>query len=164
MEDFYKILELSRDATKEQIKKAYHNLSRKYHPDYNQSQDAISKFRKIAEAYETLNDQNKKHLYDSKLPKPKPKLRPTKTADDFKKKDHYGYEISIDLSKDPNLGLKNIKDAPPPKYDIWGQPIKQEKQNYFRDSVTYSGARNEPEFDTELFWRIQEQKNKNRKI
>lgn len=48
-EDFYDILGVSRDATERQIKKAFHTLAMKYHPDRNKSPDAESKFREIAE-------------------------------------------------------------------------------------------------------------------
>ena len=48
-QDFYHILGLPRDASERQIKKAFHKLAMKYHPDRNKSPDAESKFRDIAE-------------------------------------------------------------------------------------------------------------------
>lgn len=65
--DYYEILGISRDATPDQIKDAYKNLARKYHPDMNQDKDkkaAEEKFKEISEAYEVLIDPQKKQLYD----------------------------------------------------------------------------------------------------
>ena len=58
---FYKILEISSDASNDEIKKAYRKLSLKYHPDRNPNDPlAVGIFQKINEAYETLGDVEKK--------------------------------------------------------------------------------------------------------
>ncbi|XP_008314033.1 dnaJ homolog subfamily B member 9a [Cynoglossus semilaevis] len=62
--DYYEILGLPRDATERQIKKAFHKLALKYHPDRNKGPDAEAKFREIAEAYETLSDDKRRKEYD----------------------------------------------------------------------------------------------------
>ncbi|XP_013872416.1 dnaJ homolog subfamily B member 9 [Austrofundulus limnaeus] len=62
--DYYDILGVPRDATERQIKKAFHKLALKYHPDRNKDPDAEAKFREIAEAYETLSDDRKRREYD----------------------------------------------------------------------------------------------------
>lgn len=62
--DLYKVLELTKRASKEEIKKAYRTLTRKYHPDRNP--EYKDKFTEINEAYEILSDQNKRRVYDSK--------------------------------------------------------------------------------------------------
>lgn len=62
--DYYDILGVPKDATERQIKKAFHKLAMKYHPDRNKSPDAEVKFREIAEAYETLSDDAKRREYD----------------------------------------------------------------------------------------------------
>jgi len=67
MVDYYKLLELDRDASEQEIKKAYRKLAMKYHPDKNQNNnenDASEKFKQIAEAYEVLGDVQKKQHYD----------------------------------------------------------------------------------------------------
>ncbi|XP_028256609.1 dnaJ homolog subfamily B member 9-like [Parambassis ranga] len=62
--DYYDILGVPRDATERQIKKAFHKLALKYHPDRNKGPDAEAKFREIAEAYETLSDDKRRREYD----------------------------------------------------------------------------------------------------
>ncbi|WP_157054967.1 DnaJ domain-containing protein, partial [Salidesulfovibrio brasiliensis] len=63
--DYYKILGVSRSASKEEIGKAYKKLARKYHPDLNPNdKSAEDKFKEIGEAYEVLKDPEKRKLYD----------------------------------------------------------------------------------------------------
>ena len=60
-------LGLKRAATKGEIKAAYFELAKKYHPDINPSPGAKAKFEKIVEAYEVLSNQSEKVAYDSKM-------------------------------------------------------------------------------------------------
>ncbi|XP_042873955.1 dnaJ homolog subfamily B member 9-like isoform X2 [Penaeus japonicus] len=62
--DYYEVLGISRSATDREIKKAFRKLAVQYHPDKNQEPGAEEKFREIAEAYETLSDEDKKREYD----------------------------------------------------------------------------------------------------
>ncbi|MCS6772593.1 MAG: molecular chaperone DnaJ [Anaerolineae bacterium] len=62
--DYYKVLGVSRDASQEEIKKAFRRLARQYHPDINKSPDAEAKFKEINEAYEVLSDEQKRAAYD----------------------------------------------------------------------------------------------------
>ncbi len=60
----YDTLEISENASQEEIKKAYRKLARKYHPDINKDSGAEEKFKEINAAYEVLSDENKKAQYD----------------------------------------------------------------------------------------------------
>jgi len=62
--DYYKILGVGKDASEEEIKKAYRKMALKYHPDKNNEQGAEETFKEIAEAYEVLSDANKKAAFD----------------------------------------------------------------------------------------------------
>ena len=64
--DYYEILGVSKDATDEELKKAYRKLAKKYHPDANpdNKKEAEAKFKEINEAYETLSDKQKRQMYD----------------------------------------------------------------------------------------------------
>lgn len=63
--DYYKILHVGKDASQEEIKRAYRKLARKFHPDVNKSADAEAKFKEINEAYEVLKDDEKRKAYDN---------------------------------------------------------------------------------------------------
>ena len=63
--DYYEVLGISRNATKEEIKNSYRKLALQYHPDRNKSPDAEEKFKEISEAYAVLSDDEKKQQYDS---------------------------------------------------------------------------------------------------
>lgn len=65
-EDYYKILEVSKAATQDEIQKAYRKLARKHHPDLNQEdpKGAKAKFQKVQEAYDILGNPEKRKIYD----------------------------------------------------------------------------------------------------
>lgn len=62
--DYYKILGVDKDATDETIKKRYHILARKYHPDVSTETNAEAKFKEIREAYDVLKNPQKRQAYD----------------------------------------------------------------------------------------------------
>jgi molecular chaperone DnaJ len=62
--DYYEILGVKKDASKEDLKKAYRKLVKTYHPDVNKESDAEDKFKEIQEAYEVLSDDTKRTAYD----------------------------------------------------------------------------------------------------
>ena len=62
--DYYEVLGVSRNAGKDELKKAYRGLARQYHPDVNNNADAGEKFKEINEAYEVLSDDDMRARYD----------------------------------------------------------------------------------------------------
>ncbi len=62
--DYYEVLGVSKDASQEEIKKAYRQMARKFHPDVNKAADAEEKFKEAKEAYDVLSDDQKKATYD----------------------------------------------------------------------------------------------------
>lgn len=62
--DLYEILGVAKDATKEEIAKAYRKLARTYHPDANKEEGAIEKFKEVTGAYEVLGDSENRAQYD----------------------------------------------------------------------------------------------------
>ncbi|PMC59104.1 molecular chaperone DnaJ [Dolosicoccus paucivorans] len=62
--DLYDVLGVSRDASDQEIKRAYRKLSKKYHPDINKEPDADEKFKEVTQAYEVLSDEQKRAAYD----------------------------------------------------------------------------------------------------
>ena len=63
--DYYKILGVSRNASKDDIKQAYRKLARKYHPDVSKAADAEARFKEVNEAHEVLKDPEKRATYDA---------------------------------------------------------------------------------------------------
>lgn len=65
--DYYKLLEINKDASPEEVKKSYNRLAKKWHPDKNldNKEEATEKFKQISEAYHILSDPEKREIYDN---------------------------------------------------------------------------------------------------
>jgi curved DNA-binding protein len=62
--DYYEVMGVARDASPEDVKRAYRRLARKYHPDVSKEKDAEERFKEVGEAYEVLRDPEKRAAYD----------------------------------------------------------------------------------------------------
>lgn len=62
--DYYKIMEIEKNASQDEIKRAYRKLARKYHPDVSKETNAEIRFKEVGEAYEVLKDPEKRAAYD----------------------------------------------------------------------------------------------------
>tara|TARA_R110002111_G_C6006607_1_gene374036 strand:+ start:6808 stop:7779 length:972 start_codon:yes stop_codon:yes gene_type:complete len=62
--DYYKIMGVGKDASQDEIKRAYRKLARKFHPDVSKEANAEERFKEVGEAYEVLNDPEKRTAYD----------------------------------------------------------------------------------------------------
>ncbi len=99
MYDYYKILDIPRDATLEDIKHAYRNKAKLVHPDINNSPKANEVFAIVNEAYEVLIDERKRYLHNIKL-----NYADTTKANAERKKQYYGSSVKNDSYTNPNTG------------------------------------------------------------
>jgi curved DNA-binding protein CbpA len=70
IDDYYRVLGVSQDATTPEIRRAYRRLARRHHPDRNPKPDGPERFRAVAEAYAVLNDPARRARYDHTLQPP----------------------------------------------------------------------------------------------
>lgn len=123
--DYYEILGVNRNATSDDIAKAYRKMAIKYHPDRCKAPSAADKFKLVNEAYCTLIDVNKRAIYNSRLPKVKVTVKPVKKSlKSMTDEERYAYY----RDNDPNLNGSRKDVIVPPKFDIWGIPLTLEEQ------------------------------------
>ncbi|SFA80237.1 J domain-containing protein [Clostridium frigidicarnis] len=100
MKDYYKILELNKDASKDDIKSAFRKLAKKYHPDTNVDDKTLSaKFQEINEAYGVLRDEKSRKEYDEKL---------NNQSNNFKKSNKTKQKTNNSNSSDMKSTMENL--------------------------------------------------------
>uniref|UniRef100_H0ZC18 DnaJ heat shock protein family (Hsp40) member B8 n=1 Tax=Taeniopygia guttata TaxID=59729 RepID=H0ZC18_TAEGU len=92
MVDYYNVLGLQKNASQDDIKKSYHKLALKWHPDKNprNKEEAEKKFKEIVEAYEVLSDPQKRSLYDHSVEESRAR-RERNEADYYSFHFHHGF-------------------------------------------------------------------------
>jgi len=121
--DYYKILNVSRDAKEDEIKKSYRKLARKYHPDLNpNNKESESLFKEVSEAYMVLSDKEKRAAYDTGGVDP--------NAQDFRQGPYYTETQSGDSSRyrdifNENFGGINFE-------DLFREQARRQKTQSFR--------------------------------
>jgi curved DNA-binding protein len=83
--DYYEIMGVARDASADEIKRAYRRLARKYHPDVSKEKDAEARFKEVGEAYEVLRDPEKRAAYDQLGRRP--------SGEDFRPPPNWNFEF-----------------------------------------------------------------------
>lgn len=86
--DYYEIMGVARDASPDDIKRAYRRLARKYHPDVSKEKDAEARFKEVGEAYEVLRDPEKRAAYDQLGRRP--------TGEEFRPPPNWNFEFEGD--------------------------------------------------------------------
>ena len=131
MNNYYEILGVSKDATQDDIKKAYRKLAIQYHPDKNP--EGADKFKEIAQAYDIIGDENKRRDYDNRLNNPFAGGGNGMSYEDF---------INQMFGNQPNNPFKNAqrrKSAPDKIIKVQISPIESYKGadktiNYIKDN------------------------------
>ena len=101
--DYYKILEIHRHASTQEIKSAYRAMSMKWHPDKNSETDVTNIMQDINEAYTILKDNNKRERYNQEYDIFYAQLSSnsyTESEKDFSKEYEYDYDVKDDILKD----------------------------------------------------------------
>jgi molecular chaperone DnaJ len=128
--NFYEVLGVERGCTNEEIKSAYLKLAKQYHPDINNSEGAEEKFKSITVAYEALNNQRNRDLYDSYMysdPYSDNDYDFFKKDEDDKSKDFFKEKARWDKYYESYKGK--------PESDFWGNGNKNNKKEAYEEEI-----------------------------
>ncbi|KAI5617586.1 dnaJ-like subfamily B member 9 isoform X1 [Silurus asotus] len=132
--DYYDILGVPKDASERQIKKAFHKLAMKYHPDKNKNPDSEAKFREIAEAYETLSEEKKRREYD--------RLRQSAFSSEDMNRGNQNFHQSFDFNfedmfRDFDIYSQNRHARPKRNFE---EPFRAHQHSHNRHKRHFQGA------------------------
>lgn len=137
-DQLYIELELDRTATKEDIKKSYRNLAKKWHPDKNKSPEATEKFQKLSHAYSILSDPEKRKKYDKYGTIDETEWN----FDDFM--------TNCGINFDELFSFDNFRDISFPNH---GLKLFMRKYN-IDENITITNNKNEPKYENGLPYNI----------
>lgn len=135
--NYYKILEIDKNASPEIIKKAYSTLAKKYHPDLQPDEkkhESEEKFKLINEAYETLSDESKRAEYDSNLIE---NLVSQEQYDSLNQENEYLRNVINELNKKNLSNQDNTNNFHPNTYNIPNRNNEYENNNFHNNSNYY---------------------------
>jgi len=136
----YQILGVSYDASYEEIKKAYYDLAKKYHPDINPNEESIEKFKEIKKAYEIIGDPNMRISYDIEN-KFTNESASSRAESDFRYSERYGKRVMKGPRTIKNFYFDKWSEYKTPKwsnlrsgYDYKSEYIFRERDEYMEFS------------------------------
>ncbi len=129
--DYYEILEVKKDASEDDIKKAYKKLAMKWHPDKNPNnkEEAETRFKEISEAYQVLSDSSKRSMYD---------LGCEDDIPDFEDAD---FDIRFDIPKGPRPPMRGFNfQNPNDLFNSFFEQQNQQQRSFFQQNQTFNPA------------------------
>ncbi|OOM11698.1 chaperone protein DnaJ [Clostridium saccharobutylicum] len=128
MKDYYKILNISKNATNDEIKKAFRSLAKKYHPDRNQDdKESLRKFQEVNEAYEVLSKEDSRKKYDQEIFKENNKNKEANKRNSQSNNDNKKYQDKGESIENLNKYFENFFGFSANNNDINKDKLKNEK-------------------------------------
>ena len=131
--DYYAILGVKRGASTKDIKSAYYDKAKTYHPDANSSNETVAKFQEISEAYEILGDEQKRRFYDSTR-----RDQSIAASGTYGKSTASGRDKPYRPSQGPTepINLRHLNHV----YKVLNRPENEEQPNYMSFDHNYPGT------------------------
>lgn len=132
--NFYEVLGVERTSSNEDIKSAYLKLAKQYHPDLNKSEGAEDKFKSITVAYEALNNQRNRDLYDAYM-----------YSDPYSDMNYEHFK-----EKEKNFNNENFYQEKA-RWDRYNEQFKNKKESSFWNNNKGNYNRNKTEYEDDFF-------------
>lgn len=148
--NLYKILEINNNATQEEIKKAYYNLAKKYHPDVNKGTEAH--FKEINMAYEILSNESERRKYDQNLSGDSFQKKYSQGSQNAYSSYHYGYTVN------PRNTYRRANE-----YYEFRQSDEKSDEFFYRTANNFNKRRPRKQFDEQNYYHYSFYKSRTRK-